>query len=89
MSGGLFGLASAVTAIDNGDPDETEEAKKEREAREAGSAIGAVLGTAIGIVTARKARHADENTSAGQVPDEEETPAEAGNEDDNVFDIFM
>ena len=87
--GGLFGLASAASVIDNGDPDETEEAKKEREARETGSAIGAVLGTAIGIVTARKARHADENTSAGQVPDEAKTPAEAGNEDDNAFDISM
>ena len=75
--------------IDNGDPDETEEEKKEREAREAGSAIGAVLGTAIGIVTARKAPQHAENTNGGQVPDEEETPAELFNEDENAFDISM
>lgn len=75
--------------IDNGDPDETEEEKKEREAREAGSAIGAGIGIILGAVTARKAPQHAENTNEGQVPDEEETPAEAGSEDENAFEISM
>ena len=75
--------------IDNGYPDETEEEKKEREAREAGSVIGAGIGIILGAVTARKAPQHAENTNGGQVPDEEETPAELFNEDENAFDISM
>lgn len=89
VSGGLFGLASAASVIDNGDPDETEEEKKEREAREVGSVIGAGIGIILGAVTARKAPQHAENTNGGQVPDEEETPAEADNEDETAFEISM
>ena len=71
--------------IDNGDPDETEEEKKEREAREAGSAIGATFGIILGAVTARKAQQTAESTNGGQ----EETPADADNEDENAFEISM
>lgn len=75
--------------IDNGDPDETEEEKKEREAREAGSVIGAGVGIILGAVTARKAPQHAENTNEGQVPEQNETPAEADEEDENAFDISM
>ena len=49
--------------------DESEEAKKEREARENGSVLGALIGTAIGAVTAINARCSNENIQEGQAPD--------------------
>lgn len=67
--GGLSGLASAVSMIENNGPDESEEAQKEREARENGSALGALIGTAIGAVTATNVRRSYENTQERQAPD--------------------
>ena len=55
--------------IENNGPDESEEAQKEREARENGSALGALIGTAIGAVTATNVRRSYENTQEGQAPD--------------------
>lgn len=55
--------------IENSGSDESEEAQKEREARENGSALGALIGTAIGAVTAINVRRSNENTQEGQAPD--------------------
>lgn len=89
--GGLSGLASAVSIIGNGDPDESEEAKKERESRENGSALGALIGTAIGAVTAINARCSNENTQEGQAPDIVQTPdiGEDEGESEHPFELSM
>ena len=77
--------------IGNGDPDESEEAKKEREARENGSALGALIGTAIGAVTAINARCSNENTQEGQAPDIVQTPdiGEDEGESEHPFELSM
>lgn len=49
--GDLAGIASAVSILNNGDSEESEEEKREREARENGNAIGAVVGSAIGLLS--------------------------------------
>lgn len=89
--GGLSGLASAVSMIGSDDPDESEEAKKEREARENGSALGALIGTAIGAVTAINARCSNENTQEEQAPDIVQTPdiGENEGESEHPFELSM
>ena len=76
--------------IGTGDPDESEKSKKEREARENGSALGALIGTAIGAVTAINARRSNENTQEGQAPDIQ-TPdiAEDEGESEHPFELSM
>ena len=88
--GGLSGLASAVSMIENSGPDESEEAKKEREARENGSALGALIGAATGAVTAINARRSNENTQEGQAPDIQ-TPdiGEDKGESEHPFELSM
>ena len=70
--------------------DESEESKKEREARENGSALGALLGTAIGAVTAINVRRSNENTQEGQAPDIQ-TPdiGEGEGESEHPFELSM
>ena len=89
--GGLSGLASAVSMIGNGDSDESEEAKKEREARANGSALGTLIGTAIGAVTAINARCNNENTQEEQAPDIVQTPdiGEDEGESEHPFELSM
>lgn len=76
--------------IGTGDLDESEESKKEREARENGSALGALLGTAIGAVTVINARCNNENTQEGQAPDIQ-TPdiGEGEGESEHPFELSM
>ena len=76
--------------IENNGPDESEEAQKEREARENGSALGALLGTAIGAVTAINVRRSNENTQEGQAPDIQ-TPDIGGDEGESKhpFELSM
>ena len=70
--------------------DESEEAQKEREARENGSALGALIGTAIGAVTAINVRRRNENTQEGQAPDIQ-TPEirEDKGESEHPFELSM
>lgn len=77
--------------IENNGPDESEEAQKEREARENGSALGALIGTAIGAVTAISARRSNENTEEGQAPDIVQTPdiGEDKGESKHPFELSM
>lgn len=77
--------------IGTGDPDESEESKKEREARENGSALGALIGTAIGAVTVINARCNNENTQEGQAPDIVQTPeiGEGEGESEHPFELSM
>ena len=72
-------------------PDESEEAQKEREARENGSALGALIGTAIGAVTAISTRRSNENTQEGQAPDIVQTPdiSEDEGESKHPFELSM
>lgn len=76
--------------IENSGPDESEEAQKEREARENGSALGALIGTAIGAVTAINVRRSNENTQEGQAPDIQ-TPdiGEDEGESEHPFELSM
>ena len=76
--------------IGTGDLDESEESKKDREARENGSALGALIGTAIGAVTAINARCNNENTQEGQAPDIQ-TPdiGEDKGESEHPFELSM
>ena len=76
--------------IENSGPDESEEAQKEREARENGSAFGALIGTAIGAVTAINVRRSNENTQEGQAPDIQ-TPdiGEDKGESEHPFELSM
>ena len=89
--GGLSGLASAVSMIENSGSDESEEAQKEREARENGSTLGALVGTAIGAVTAINVRRSNENTQERQAPDIVQTPdiGEDGGESKHPFELSM
>ena len=89
--GGLSGLASAVSMIGTSGSEESEESKKEREARENGSALGALIGTAIGAVTAINARRSNENTQEGQAPDIVQTPdiGEDEGESEHPFELSM
>lgn len=77
--------------IGNGGPDESEETKKEREARENGSALGVLIGTTIGAVTAINARCSNENTQEGQAPDIVQTPdiGEDEGESEHPFVLSM
>jgi len=77
-AGNLYGLASAVSIIEN--DEETEEERLEREARNAGSALGLAAGTAIGIYEAIKA-------SKEQTIEQSEDSAEEDNTQD--FTISM
>lgn len=66
--------------IESGEEDETDEEKRRREACENGAAVGAVLGSAIGILSAVNAdREASDR-------DEIETEPEG---EDHTFGIFM
>ena len=73
--GDLAGLASAVSILNNGDFAESEEEKREREARENGNAIGAVVGSAIGLLSVLDS-DCDEDFN--------ETESE-----ENTFELFM
>ena len=72
-------------------PDESEEAQKECEARENGSVLGALIGTAIGAVTAINVRRSNENTQEGQAPDIVQTPdiGEDEGESEHPFELSM
>ena len=61
--------------MNNGDSEESEEEKREREARENGNAIGAVVGSAIGLLSTLDPYCDDD-------PDETES-------DENTFGLFM
>ena len=77
--------------IENSGSEESEESKKEREARENGSALGALIGTAIGAVTAINSRCSNENTQEGQAPDIVQTPdiGEDEGESEHPFELSM
>ena len=77
--------------IENSGSDESEEAQKEREARENGSTLGALVGTAIGAVTAINVRRSNENTQERQAPDIVQTPdiGEDGGESKHPFELSM